>query len=133
MFYAWDITVGASTLESSPKTQELKLTAGVITRVDLKYPAGCKGMVKVRILHSEFQLVPLSRGEWVTGDNETVPTETFFTLSPDQNSLKFVGVSPGTSYPHTITVRVNIEPEEVASYWPLTRLFKLFLERIGAI
>jgi hypothetical protein len=133
VFFVWDITVPAGTAEASPKTQALKLTAGVVTRVDLKYPAGCKGMVKVRILHAEFQLVPLSRGEWVTGDNETVPTETFFTLPADLNSLKFAGCSPGTSYPHTVTVRVNVEPEEVASYWPLTRLFKLFLERIGAI
>jgi len=115
MFYAWDITVPAATPESAPVTQILKLTKGVITGVWIKFPPGCHSLVKVRILRSEFHLVPLSRGEWVTGDDETVVTETFYDLDVTPAQLKFVACSPGTTYPHTITVRVGLVPEEVAA------------------
>jgi len=133
MFYAWDIKITAGTKEDTPKTQVLKLTAGVVTRVDVKFPPGCHSLVKVRILHAEFQLVPLSRGEWVTGDGEPVQTEGYYTLPADQNSLKFVGCSPLTRYDHTVTVRVSILPEEAATMGPLTRLLRAFFERIGVL
>jgi hypothetical protein len=54
LFFAWDVTIPANTLEAAPKTQTLKLTYGVITKVDVKYPAGCNGVVWVRVLRGEF-------------------------------------------------------------------------------
>jgi len=132
VFFAWDITISAGTSESSPLTQVLKLTKGVITGVWVKFPAGCRGLVKVRLLRSEFQLVPLSRGEWVTGDNETVPTETYYQLKETPAQLKFVGCSPGTSYAHTLTVRVAVEPPEVATpYSVIGDLVAIFKRLLG--
>lgn len=130
MFYAWDITVTANTLTTSPKEQLLKITKGVITRIDVKFPCGCHGLVKVRILRSEFQLVPLSKGEWITGDDETVPTEGFYKVDTAPAELKFVGCSPGTTYNHTVTVRVQVLPEIVASFAPLADVLNKFLRFI---
>jgi len=130
VFYAWDITISAGTAEASPITQVLKLTKGVITGVWVKFPAGCRGLVKVRLLRSEFQLVPLSRGEWVTGDDETVPTETYYVLKETPAQLKFVGCSPGTSYAHMVTVRVAVEPPEVASPYKVLQDLLAILKRL---
>lgn len=115
MFWAWDITVAAGTAEASPLTQTLKLSKGTITRIDVKFPAGCHGQVKVRLLRSESQLVPLSGGEWVTGDDETVPTEPYYELNETPAELKLQACSPLASYSHTVTVRVAVTPAEVAS------------------
>jgi len=115
MFYAWDITVPAARAEGNPVTQILKLTKGVITGIWIKFPPGCHGLVKVRILRSEFQLVPLSRGEWVTGDGEAVVTEPYYSLAETPAQLKFVGCSPQAGYAHTITVRVAVQPPEIAT------------------
>lgn len=131
MFYAWDITVSAGTTTASPKTQVLKLSAGVITRVDIKFPAGCHGLVKVRIRRSEFQLVPLSKDEWITGDDETIPTEAYYELESTPTELKFIGASPGTTYDHTVTVRIQVLPKLVASFAPLANLLTSLLQRIG--
>ena len=130
MFFAWDITVTAGTAEATPKTQILKLTKGVITRLDVKFPAGCHSLVKVRLLRSEFQLVPLSRGEWVTGDGESVQTEPYYELTEAPSELKFQGCSPSTVYPHVITVRVSIIPAEVAAPWATLRDFVAILKRV---
>jgi len=133
MFYAWDITVAAGTKEASPKEQILKLTKGVITGVWVKFPPGCHGLVKVRILRSEFQLVPLSRGEWVTGDGETVVTEPYYELDTTPYAFKFVGCAPLTAYPHTITVRVSMQPEEIAAPWKVISNFIEIIKRLMGI
>jgi len=131
MFFAWDITILANTLETSPKTQILKITTGVITRLDIKFPAGCHGMVKVRILKSEFQLVPLSKGEWVTGDGEPVLTQPNYEVTGPPTELKFIGCSPGTIYNHVITVRINIERAKEEAATTLSNTLKRLLDRLG--
>jgi len=130
LFWAWDITVTAGKEEDDPKTQTLKLSKGVITGIYVKFPAGCHRMVKTRIFHHEFQLVPLIRDEWVTGDDETVPTDPYYELAAAPHELKFVGCSPGTTYDHTVTVRITVLPPAVASMAPviqlLTRMLNFF-------
>jgi len=133
VFYAWDVTIPAGTAEASPKEQILKLTKGVITRLDVKFPPGCHGLVKVRLLRSEFQLVPLSRGEWVTGDGEVVQTEPYYELEETPAELKFVGCAPSTAYSHTVTVRVSVVPSEVGAPWQVLRDFVNIVKKLMGI
>jgi len=130
MFFAWDITIPADTPETSPEEQTLKLTKGVITRMDVKFPPGCHGLVHVRLLRSEFQLVPLSRGEWVTGDAETVPTEGYYELTETPAQLKFVAFNDDDTYDHAVTVRVSIIKQEVAAPWQIIRDFVAILKKM---
>jgi len=132
VFYAWDIIIPAGTPESAPVERDLRVTRGVLTRVDIKFPAGCHGLVKVRLLRYGSQLVPLSRGEWVTGDGETIPTEGYYEMEDEPLALRFVGCSPRTYYPHKITVRVQLTPEEIATPWQVLRDFvAIFKKLIG--
>ena len=133
MFFAWDITVETTDTESSPKTEILKLSKGVITRCDVKFPAGCHGLVKVRLLRYEFQLIPLTGGEWITGDDESVMTEGYYELLEAPAQLKFVGWADGCSYDHKISVRVQVLPKAVATFMPLVDVLTRFLQRIGVI
>lgn len=131
MFFCWDITVEADTAEEEPLEDWLKLPKGVITRVDIKFPAGCHGLVKVRLFLESLQFVPLSEDEWVTGDDETVPTETGIEIVDKPYKIKVQMCSPDTTYDHTITVRIEVKLEESAGVGALTRLFKGFLEKLG--
>ena len=133
MIFAWDITIPANTSVTKPKTEILKLSKGVITKVEIKFARGCHGMVRVRLLHQEAQLVPLSRGEWVTGDNEAVSFPEYFELWTTPYQLKFVGCSPGTTYSHVITVRIGVLPRQVASMIPVIELLTRLLQRMGVL
>jgi hypothetical protein len=117
LFYAWDVTVPAGTEDSAPIEQTLKLTKGTVTKVSIKFPAGCSGLVKVRVFHEEFQLVPLTKGEYVTGDDETVDAEMLYELGSRPYALKLRASSPGCQYDHTITVRVTLMPTAYAAAW----------------
>lgn len=126
MFHVWDITIPAGRTEASPVVQELELPIGIITKIDIKFPAGCHGMVKVRILRWTFQLVPLSSGEWITGDDEAIPTETYYELLEVPTFLTFKGCSPDTGYDHKITVRIEVNPTlKISDSQIIERLDKL--------
>ena len=133
MFFAWDITITADTKEAAPKTQTLKLTKGVITNITLKFASGCHGAVKVKLYKAEFCLVPLSRGEWTTGDDEAVNAPMYYPLDSAPYQLKFIGCSPDTAYDHTVTVRVTVLPQSVASMIPVVELLAKLLQRMGVI
>jgi hypothetical protein len=131
MFFCWDITIAANTTEAIPLKKWLELPKGILTHIDIKFPAGCHGMVKVRLFQEALQLVPLTADEWVTGDDETVPTETYAELLSKPYKLRFKACSPDTTYDHKITVRIEIQPEEAAGIASLTRMFKGLLDKLG--
>lgn len=109
MFFTYDITVSAATTAASPKTQRLALSAGKIKLIEIKFPAGCHGLVSVRIMRAGSQIVPLSTGEWITGDNETVNASLNYDLSTPDFAVTFEANSPSATYDHIITVRITIE------------------------
>ena len=90
-------------------------------------------MVKIRLKHGEFQLMPLSHAEWITGDDEAVKMRPHFLLNPGVSKLKFEGSSPNTDYNHTITVRIAVLPRAVASFIPLIELLTKLFSRMGLV
>jgi len=132
MSYAWDINVPAGTSESSPVTQILKLHKGVITKIEIKFPPGVHGTVKVRIFRWEAPLVPLNRDGWITGDGETVRYNLYYDLNQEPYWLKFLAVSPNATYDHMITVRIEVLPKEIAlTAVLLNKLINIFRRVFG--
>jgi len=131
MFFCWDITILKDTKEDDPLEEWLSLPKGIITSVEIKFPRGCHGMVKVRLFKEALQLVPLAEDEWVTGDGESVPTETYAELLDFPYKLKLKACSPDTDYDHVITVRIGVEEEESASMAKLTKLMQMLLDELG--
>lgn len=126
MLFTWDIEVPANTLETAPVTETLQLSAGVITRIGIKFPAGCNGMVGVRLRHAESQILPIPRGEWVSGDDEEVESSEHIEFSREKEQLKIQAISPNTDYDHTISVRITMLPAYIA----LPYLFIIDLVRV---
>jgi hypothetical protein len=131
LYFCWDITIEADTKDTNPLKQWLKLPKGIITHIDVKFPAGCHGMVQIRLFRENLQLIPLSSDEWVTGDDETIPTNTYYELLDDPYKLQFKGCSPDCDYDHTVTVRIEVQPEQAAGVASLTRMVKMALEKMG--
>ena len=133
MIFAWDIDVPAATPVSNPVEKILKLHRGVIVKVYIKFPAGCHGLVGVRIYRWGQQLIPLNRDDWLTGDDETVPCEIYYPLETHPYELKFIAVSPLCTYDHKITVRVIILNKFLAyPYLIIDRFINLFKRIFGA-
>ena len=132
MYYDFAVVVPAGTKEATPVEQTLKLTKGIIHRVEVEFPGGCKGYVSLVILHEEHQLYPTDPDGVFNSNGYTIPIDDYFPLDTAPYELKAKGWSPNAVYDHTITVRIGVLPEELLS--PLTGIsgmFKKFFKLIG--
>ena len=64
--------------------------------------------MQVQLLQNESVLVPQNGDTWLNGDDETIESEIYFQFNSEPYELKFLGISPTTSYNHTILVRIEI-------------------------
>ena len=98
----------------------------------MKFPAGCHGLVHVKLLHEESTLVPLNKDTWLAGDDENVDCDVFFDLTSGPFVLKFVGCSPGAAYAHEILVRVTVlDPSVATPYQVIADLVSIFKRLLG--
>jgi len=132
-FFAKDYTVPANTTKKNPFTEVLPIDRGIITRVDLKFPAGCQGLVSVQVYRYEYQIVPLNRDAWVTGDDEVVPTRPMHDALSAPYQLKVVIANEDDTYEHTVSVRVTVESEEEAIPSKPLKTIADFLKRVTGI
>lgn len=134
MSFAWDITIPATTTTANPIEKTLKLTYGIITKLEAKFAPGCHGLVKIKITRAKlFGILPTNPDEWITGDGETIRYATYLKMDDKPFELVFEGCSPLSSYEHVITVRIEMQPEEVASPYIILRDFvQIFKKLIGA-
>lgn len=132
MFYDFAVTVPADTTEAAPLEQDLKLTAGVIQKVSMLFPPGPHGMVRIRLMVGGHQLLPTNPDGYFATDDEALNIDEWYPLDAEPFSLKAVGTSPGTTYPHTISIRIGVlRPDEVEQSSGLMIALKKFLKMVG--
>ena len=130
MFYDFAITIPADTLEAAPVTQVLKLTYGVIHEIDVLYPPGPHAMVKLRIKTNGHQLIPTNPDGYLASDDEVVRIPEYYQLFEAPYSLKAIAYSPGTTYPHTLAIRIGVLLPDVLN--PPTK-WQMIIQKIGAL
>jgi len=113
MLYRFGVTVPANTAKSSPTEQTVRLTIGVIKKIEVTFPAGCAGLVGVRIKHFDHVVWPTSPDEWFVSDGYTIIIPANYELHEGGENLKIVAYNLGTVYSHTPVFRFAVEvPEE---------------------
>jgi len=126
------VTVPPNTPVENPTTATFTLAKAILTKFEVHFPSGCVGMVKCALYYGIKQLIPVDSAQWLAGDGETVSLRVQIPLPNHPTTLTFKAWSPGTSYPHTLQVRVESLPEEEALLGRvLTRWIKLFRRVFG--
>ena len=108
MFYDFDVVVPAGTLESAPIEQELNLSYGVIHRVEVHFPAGCRGTVYLELLHRRHQIFPTLEDQAFHGDQFPIAFNDHYELFEPPHTLVARAYSPTANHNHTIMVRIGV-------------------------
>lgn len=110
MFFSPEVEVSAGVADTSPQSETITLTAGVVESISIKFLAGCRHTVKVRIKDGSNIIAPSGDGEYITGDNEVVEVKLNRELKTSNQKLIFEFSSPDAGYDHKIYLRINITP-----------------------
>jgi len=127
MIYEEDLTIPASTPETSPVETLIEVTAGVIHRIEVQFPPGCFGLAHVVIVHENTQIFPTNPGQSFKGDAWVFSVNEYHVLDEPPFIITVRGWNEDDTYEHTITVRICILPEAVVNVAAtLQRIYELW-------
>jgi len=114
MLYVLPLAIPANTAQASPYEEALKLTDGVITRVEVEFPAGCAGLAHSYARRAIHQVFPTNPDGNLCSDNHVIVWNDYEDLAADPRILTIGGWNLDDTYAHTITWRVELTPREIA-------------------
>lgn len=132
MYYDFSFTIPADTAKSSPEELDVKLTHGVIHRVEIGFPRGCAGLVHLQIRRGLHQLWPTNPQGSFNTDGYIIPINEYYELFVEPYILTLVGWNLDDTYVHTLEVRIGILPSRAPiSGGPVTLAVRRLTGRLG--
>lgn len=129
MIYTVNITIPQVTPATQPECVRVKISLGLIYKVELQFPPGCGGLAHVVINDGGYQVWPSTpRADFAT-DDYTISFEDNYLKQVDPSELQVYGYNEDETYPHTIQVRLGVasKDEFMARYLP-TMTYDYFMK-----
>lgn len=112
MFYEQKLTIPKNTPIASPVEVDMPVHSGVIQQVTVELPAGCVGLVGVRLLIWERQVWPSNPDSWFTGNDMILTFPEDLELTDAPYTITIQGYNLDDTYQHEPKVRMQILPRE---------------------
>ncbi|NVM22315.1 MAG: hypothetical protein HWN68_11115 [Desulfobacterales bacterium] len=131
MIYAKDCLIPKNTPASDPYKHILKVTKGLIYKIEFQFPRGCAGLTHIVIFDGGHQAWPYDPGVDFYGDNWVISFDETYLIDAEPFEFDIFGYNLDDTYNHTVQVRLGIVSKEVymARFMP-TLAYKYFLEII---
>ena len=110
MMYSYAIPIPANTTEGDPVEQDLTLTHGIITHVEVEFPPGCAGLVHLVVTRYGSQLWPLNPDGDLASDGYVIPWDEEYDLTQAPYTLRAVAWNDDDTFAHTLTIRITLSP-----------------------
>ena len=120
MIFSYSVTTPALTLKTAPVITRMKLTGGVIHKMDIAFPPGAQNLMHVTIHDAIHQVLPTNAEGDFASDNEVISFPVSFLLEDHPFEMQIFTWNDDDTYPHTCLVRLGILPKAVVSPWLLT-------------
>lgn len=117
MYYDFAITVPANTTATSPLETELKLTHGIIHRVEVQFPIGTRALTHCRLLHHTFGHLPTNPSGSFASDGYTIPIDENLEFFSEPYIIKAVCWNDDDTWAHTVTIRFGIMESKTAIFF----------------
>ena len=113
MLYSKQITLLAGKTEAEATRTSFKVNKGVISDVWITFPAGCAGLVKMRIYHEGHPFLPVNQDNYLRGDNYTFRFPVMFEIIEEPMLLTVEAWNEDATYNHTVDVLFLILPKSL--------------------
>ena len=134
MIYSVDILTPAKRLKSNPLKTVLKVTKGLVYRVEVERPRGGTRLVGCAIFDGGFQAWPSSSGQWFVGAPLNVGFDDTYLKMIQPFRFDIYSYNEDDTYAHRLFVRIGMASKEVfmARYLP-SYSWKYFIEMLDKL
>ena len=129
MHYAYECEVLTTNTVSNPVIQPIKLAAGWVRHVSITFPPGCNRHVRCYLKDRSSQVLPTNLDGYYAESAYPVEIQCYIQLTTEDNQLWFVGWSVDASWPHIISILVQVEGPDEPNIWRVLEGFSNLLER----
>lgn len=113
MIYSRTISTGKVGADDNPLNTELRVTKGLVYKVELDFPPGSAGLLKVAISDGGFQVWPSTLGQYFTGDGILISFDDIYLKEAEPFEFSIYTCNEDTEYPHGVTVRIGLVSKEI--------------------
>ncbi len=113
MIYTANITTVANTAQSSLKETTIRVTKGLVFKVEFNFPPGSSGLMGLAVFDGLYQVWPSSVGEFFTSDDETIAFEDLYLKESAPFEFKCYTYNEDETYSHFVGVRIGLVSSEV--------------------
>lgn len=120
MYYQWERSIPANTLEADAIEERLQLTWGIIREVHVGFPPGPAGLVHLQIRDKGWQILPWTPLQSLAWDNHVFVLPCNYELDVEPYDLTIRAWNEDDSYAHTVFIGVVLQERAqfVASMMP---------------
>lgn len=108
MRYRKGIWIPAGKTKDDPSSVMLDIAPGVITQVEITFPAGHSGLTNVQVYYHERQIFPTTPGVAFRGDDTLISFNESWAIREVPHQLEIRGWAPLSVYGHTVFVAVSV-------------------------
>ena len=112
MLHSKHITLAANKTEAQATRTWFKVNKGVIYRVWLEFPPGCKVLVKFRMYLDEHPILPVEKDAYIVGNAYTFVYPLMVEIKTEPQTITIESWNTDEVYNHTINVQLLIIPKE---------------------
>lgn len=108
MLHAKHITIPANTTQAAAVYSRFMVNQGVIYRAWVTFPAGCAGLVKLRIYFGGHPFLPVESDAYISGDNFVFEYPIMFEIKEPPEQITIQAWNDDDTYPHAVDVQFSI-------------------------
>lgn len=125
MDYVFELAIPAETARTDAVVEELSLPKGMIQRVAIYFPWGCKNLAHVSVWHNEHQLWPSNPDRDYSGNELLLEFPENYELKSAWSRFTVRGWNEDDTYSHTPVIWLTVL-EEKTPFWARTIFGRLF-------
>ncbi len=123
MHYSYAATVLTTHTVSAPLEYSIKLSSGILRRVQIFFPYGCSTLVRCQLWSDMGQLAPQNLDGFYALDGNVADVSLHYDLDKATNQLWLLCWSVNCRYDHTLQVHLDVQGrDEPDNYYLLNKL-----------
>ena len=113
MIYTADISTLENTFKVDAKPTVLKVTKGLVYRVEVEFALNCAGLAYCVICDGTHQVWPSNPGTWFRGDGSIIGFDDTYLKLIEPFQFDIYTYNLDDTYPHTIIIRIGMVSKDV--------------------
>lgn len=112
MIYQITVNTPKNTPINSPQRVSLKVTRGLVYRIEVEFPPGPSGLLHCMITDGSFQLWPSTPGEWFATDGNVIGFEDLYLKEASPFEFSVYTYNESDHEDHLVMIRVGLVSKE---------------------